>query len=238
MINCYVLDDEQHSVDILKKYISQTPFLQLAGSSTDAVKAVNELVNGDFDLLFLDIHMPEMSGIDILGILNKKTKVILTTAYTEYAVTSYEFEVIDYLLKPIGYARFLKSAQKVSAILDTASQAPPISKGYLFVRGDQKGKHIKIDYDSIDYIENVRNYVAFHCGDEKIMVLMSLKELEAQLPADQFIRIHNSYIIAINRISLIEGNQVVLKSSRQRPVHLPIGTTYKPGLLHLVYPKS
>lgn len=242
MISCYIIDDEQHFVDILKEYIQQTPYLQLAGSSTKPFDGIAEITSSGVQLVFLDIHMPEVSGISLLKILNlNNNKVILTTAYSKYAIEGFENDVIDYLLKPITYQRFLKASHKALKLFQMESNPAPVKavpevtvspeSDYIFVKGEFKGKHIKINYADVDYIEGLKNYVAFHCGREKTVALMNMKTLETKLPSRLFYRIHNSYIVALDKIVAIEGNQVVLRSKETTPISLPIGVTYKSEFL-------
>lgn len=235
MIRCFILDDEQHAIDSLTKYVLKTPFLQLAGSATNGLEALPQLEQQRIDLLFLDIHMPAISGLELLKLID--VKVILTTAYSEYAFEGYEYDVVDYLLKPIAYTRFLKAAQKAYAIFNTtkdiASAPQPSGKDYFFIKGGHKGKQIRINFDDIDYIESARNYSVFYCGNTKHTTIMNLKEVEALLPPHNFIRIHNSYIIAINKIQAIDGNQVwVGKDNTSVP--LPIGSTFKVRFMEVV----
>jgi DNA-binding LytR/AlgR family response regulator len=241
MINCYIIDDEQHAIDLLIGYVQRTPFLKLVGSTTEALDAIKVISNEKVDLVFLDIHMPSISGIDLLKIFNNQTKVVLTTAYSEYAMDGYEHDVVDYLLKPITYQRFLKAAQKALNMFQTMY----VSKGesnekaepevdYLFVKSEHKGKQIKVNFNDIDYIEGLKNYVAFHCDKEKILALLKMKDLEQTLPPRQFARIHNSFIISLNRIVSVDGNQVILRKPDQQTVALPIGITFKQPFFDMI----
>ncbi|NSL88093.1 LytR/AlgR family response regulator transcription factor [Chitinophaga solisilvae] len=241
MINCYIIDDEQHSVEILEKYVNQTPFLKLAGSSTNALEALKYISTNRIDLVFLDIHMPEISGIDLLKIINDQVKVILTTAYSEYALEGFEHDVVDYLLKPVTYQRFLKASQKALNLfqalfmqrmdVDISKQT---DQPYLFVKTEHKGKQIKINFEDIDYIEGIKNYVAFHCGNDKTLALMNMKDLENILPKSQFARVHNSFIISLNKIVSVEGNQVIIKKKDQAQHYIPIGITFKTAFFELI----
>jgi DNA-binding LytR/AlgR family response regulator len=237
MIRCFILDDEQHAIDALKTCIEQTPFLTLAGTSTNGFEVLNLLDQNVFDLLFLDIQMPEISGIEMLNLV--KTPIILTTAYTEYAVEGFNHDVVDYLLKPFTYARFLKAAQKASILFRAKPNLPaepdvPQTKGYIFIKGEHKGKQLKINFHEIDYIESVKNYVIFHCGSTKHIAVMSLKETELKLPPNAFVRIHNSFIIALERVVAIEGNTVQLSTGLKTIARLAIGATYKARFLEFI----
>jgi len=230
MINCIVVDDEQHAIDILMHYIKQTPLLSLVATSTNPIEALQIVASQKVDLVFLDIHMPELSGIDFIKTLNGKAKVILTTAYSEFALEGYELDVVDYLLKPIRYPRFFAAVQKVAKSLKD-EDVQEVEDDYIFVKTESKGKLLKINLGEIDYIEGMKNYVAIHSGGSKIMVYTAMKEIEDRLPAKQFMRIHKSFIIRIDRITGIEGNRVLLKN-----VHadIMIGENYKGELMEKV----
>lgn len=226
MIRCLVLDDEQHAVDLLVSYIKRVPFLELAYSSTDPVEALAFLNTAEVDLIFSDVEMPELSGLEFTKALRGKHHVVFTTAYSKFAMEGFEHDVLDFLLKPIIFPRFLKTAQKAMALISGQDKlkGEEERKDYLFVKTEQKGKLIKINFDEIDYVEGMRNYVGIYKNGELVQALMNMKDLESLLPAAQFVRVHNSYIIRISGIQMIEGNVVRLKN-----VHgaIPIGITYK-----------
>jgi two-component system, LytTR family, response regulator len=231
MMNCLVVDDEQHAIDILLHYIAQTPMLHVVGATTNPIEALQVVATQKVDLVFLDIHMPDLSGIDFIKAINGKAKVILTTAYSEFALEGYELDVVDYLLKPIRLPRFLAAVQKAAkAIKD---DAPAISEDddYIFVKTESKGKLLKINLADIDYIEGMKNYVAFHCGGHKTLVYAGMKEIEERLPARQFLRVHKSFIIRVDRITGIEGNRVLLKNTNAEVL---IGDSYKNELMEKV----
>ena len=234
MINCIIVDDEQHAIDILEIYISQTPTLHLSGSTTNPIEAFQMVASQKTDLIFLDIHMPELSGIDFIKAINGKVKVILTTAYNEFAIESYELDVVDYLLKPIRLPRFLQAVQKAINEINGQSTTNSIQKtedDYIFVKTESKGKLIKINLNEIDYIEGMKNYVAIFRNTQKTLVYTSMKELEERLPQKQFIRIHKSFIIPVAKITGIEGNFLRLKNVTSE---IFIGDSYKAELMELV----
>lgn len=234
MINCIIVDDEQHAIDILVTYVKQTPGLYLIGTSTNPVEALQIVAANKIDLVFLDIHMPELSGIDFIKAINGKIKVILTTAYSEFALESYELDVVDYLLKPIRFTRFLQAVQKVLAEVNdnkTSNDTGDSENDFIFVKTESKGKLLKINLKDIDYIEGMKNYVAIICNRQKILVYTSMKELEERLPPKQFIRIHKSFIIPITKITGIEGNLLRLK---EVTAEIFIGESYKAELMELV----
>ena len=235
MINCIIVDDEQHAIDILIHYVNQTPFLNLTGTTTNPIEAMEMVSKQKVDLVFLDIQMPELSGIDFIKAINGKVKIILTTAYSEFAIESYELDVVDYLLKPIRLPRFLSAVQKAVKELDDHSQEKPSSTGadddYIFVKTESKGKLLKINLDEIDFIEGMKNYVAIHCAGKKTLVYTSMKELEEKLSGKQFIRVHKSFIIPIAKITGIEGNLLRIKNVSAEVL---IGENYKAGLMEII----
>src|SRR5215213_2904552 len=230
MINCLVVDDEQHAIDILLHYIAQTPMLNVVAATTNPIEALQVVATQKVGLVFLDIHMPELSGIDFVKAINGKAKVILTTAYSEFALEGYELDVVDYLLKPIRLPRFLAAVQKAAK---NVKEEPAITEDddYIFVKTESKGKLLKINLADIDYIEGMKNYVAFHCGGNKTLVYASMKEIEDRLPARHFMRVHKSFIIRVDRITGIEGNRVLLKNSN---ADILIGESYKNELMEKV----
>ena len=232
-VRCLIVDDEQHAIDILTHYISQTPFLHLAGSNTNPIEALQVVATQPIDLVFLDIQMPELSGIDFVKAIQGKTKVILTTAYSEFALEGYELDVVDYLLKPIRLPRFLTAVQKAVKLLneETHSLTDEVADDYLFVKTESKGKLLKINLADIDYIEGMKNYVAIYRGGQKTMVYTNMKDLEARLPAKNFIRVHKSFIIPLQKITGIEGNRVMIKGVT---ADVLIGESYKPDLMERI----
>jgi DNA-binding LytR/AlgR family response regulator len=234
MISCIIVDDEQHAIDILVHYVNQTPHLQLAASFTNPIEALQLLTEEKIDLVFLDIQMPELSGMDFIKAIHGKSKVILTTAYSEFALEGYELDVVDYLLKPIRLPRFLaavqKAVQQINAANDT-SQQETAEDDYIFVKTESKGKLLKINLADIDYIESMKNYVAIHRGGQKTLVYTSMKELEEHLPRKQFLRVHKSFIIPISRITGIEGNLLRLKNVT---AEIMIGENYKAELMEII----
>lgn len=233
MINCIIVDDEQHAIDILVHYVKQTPHLNLVASFQNPIEALQLMGKQKIDLVFLDIQMPELSGIDFIKTIHGKSKVILTTAYSEFALEGYELYVVDYLMKPIRLPRFLTAVQKAVEQINAGSetQQETTDDDYIFVKTEAKGKLIKINLADIDFIESLKNYMAIHCGTQKTLVLTTMKELEERLPKKQFIRVHKSFIIPISRISGIEGNLVRLKNVS---AEILIGESYKAELMEII----
>lgn len=222
-INCAIIDDEPLAIDLLKDYVSKTYFLELEFSTTNPLEALQKMEEKVVDLVFLDIQMPELNGMDFLKIAGHKTKVILAPAYSDFALESYDYGVIDYLLKPISYERFYKSVLKAKEffkVSETEIQTQTIpEKDSFFVKSD--GKQLKILFDEVLFIEGLRDYVNIKTSEKEIIVLENLKDLESVLPQN-FLRVHRSFIINLSKISEIEGNSVSIENQR-----IPIGETYK-----------
>ena len=235
MINCIIVDDEQHAIDILVHYVNQTPHLHLINTTTNPIEALQVVATQKVDLIFLDIQMPELSGIDFIKAIHGKAKVVLTTAYSDFALESYELDVVDYLLKPIRLPRFLQAVQKATKELEEHNDEKPAGQenddDYIFVKTESKGKLLKINLDEIDYIEGMKNYVAIYCGGKKTLVYTSMKDLEERLSKKQFIRVHKSFIIPIAKITGIEGNILRLKNVT---AEILIGDNYKADLMEII----
>lgn len=243
MITCIIVDDEQPAIDVLEHYVRQIPTLQLVASFTNPLQALQLLNERPVDLLFLDIQMPEISGIDLIKAIRGRSKVILTTAYSEFVSESFELEVADYLLKPVPFPRFLKAIQRLQNYQEplpstTLRQPQPTPVGapddndltgdYFFVKTEQKGKMLKINFKDIDYIEGMKNYVAIYHDGSRTLALLNMKDLEDRLPARSFMRIHRSYIIALEKIVAIEGNTVQLRKISEE---ILLGETYRAAFL-------
>jgi two-component system LytT family response regulator len=236
MINCVIVDDEQHAIDVLLHYIKQTPFLHLAGATTNPSEALVWINEGKVDLIFLDIHMPEISGIEFAKVITGKCKIIFTTAYGEFALLGYEMEVVDYLMKPIPFPRFMQSVQRVLYSKKTAlvPAAENLEDDYIFVKTETKGKMLKVNLIDVDYIEGMKNYVAIYHSGTKTIALLNMRDLEERLPAKYFMRIHKSFIVAINKITAIEGNLVLLGKNK---AHVQLGETYKAEFMKVMKEK-
>lgn len=233
MIKCFIIDDEQPAINVLENYIKRVPYLQLVGTATNPILGIELINTNKAELVFLDIQMDEMNGIDVMKVLPDNIKVIFCTAFSEFAVTSYELNAVDYLMKPIPFDRFVAAIKKISPlnITSPANEAVITSNDYIFVKTEQKGKMVKIDLDDIDFIEAMNNYIAFYRGNSKTLVYSTMKEIEAHLPSSKFIRIHKSYIIAINKISSVDNNCIVLKN---RSEQIPISLTYKTAFMQML----
>jgi DNA-binding LytR/AlgR family response regulator len=229
MIKCLIIDDEESAVNVLATYIDKVPFLELVETFNDPLVALKSIHRMDVDLVFLDIHMPNLSGLEFMKLIDTRAKVIFTTAYSEFAIQGFEQNAVDYLLKPITFERFLKSANRAYneitpvAEPEAAGTATTGSGDYIFLKAEAKGKIIKVHFKDILYVEGLKNYVTVHTfSNEAIVVYMTFNQIEAVLPAS-FLRIHKSYIVSIDNIKSVDGNTIILTNKQT----VPIGATYK-----------
>ena len=226
MINCIVVDDEPLARQLIESYISQLPEMNCQGSYQTAIEAFAALHQQQIDVMFLDIQMPGITGLNFIKSLKTNTKVIFITAYTEYAVDAFEIEATDYLVKPVTFERFLKAIQKISFAKMEAetscSKVPEIT--YIFLKADRR--LIKVDLSSIIYIEGLGDYLKVHATDKTYVTYMTMGKIISLLPASKFARIHRSTIVSIDFIQFIEGNFIKLNN-----IELAIGSTYREGLL-------
>ena len=219
-LNCLIIDDEPIARKGMEEYVREVDFLNLMAQCENPVQASPYLDRG-VDLIFLDIHMPKISGIEFLKTLKNPPMVIFTTAYSEHALEGYTLDVIDYLLKPISFERFLKAANKARDFY--ALQHPPqteIAPEYFFIKCNSKFE--KVYYREVLYIEGLQNYVVVHTKQRKLITYMTLGGLEAQLPDRQFIRVHKSYVVSVSQISAMEGNEVIVNG-----IKIPISRNLK-----------
>lgn len=231
MITCMAIDDEPLALELLTDYIGKVPFLQLVYTNTNAIEALQYLQQNKVDLLFLDIQMPDLTGLQVMKIIQNNCRVILTTAYSEYALDGYEHNVIDYLLKPISFDRFYTAAEKARAIFikpaDNLVSASPVTPGFIFIKTDSR--LVKVKLEDILLVEGMKDYVAIHTEQDKLITLQSMRSMEESLPPQQFIRVHKSFIIAINKIDSIERNRIFIKQEV-----IPIGETYRDLFFKLI----
>lgn len=236
MLKCIVIDDETHAIELIKTYISRVPYLNLVFSTTDPIEGLNYINTYNPDLIFLDIHMDELSGPQVVKMLKDKSKVIFTTAYSDYAIDAFEEGVLDYLLKPISFERFMKATQKAVSENIQSAPIPSVSpeKSSIFIKVENKGKMLRIKLEDIIHVEGMRNYIGFHTQSSGLILgLLTFKEVEDALPEPQFIRIHKSHIIAFDRIVGIDGNEVVIRTEKKE-TKIPIGITYKDKFLAMI----
>lgn len=238
MIRCLVVDDQSFAANLIADHIKKVPFLELAGVTTSPVEALVTVQQGGIDLVFLDIQMPELTGLQFMSLCSGKVKFILTTAYAEYALQGYEHDVIDYLLKPVAFDRFLKAAQKAFQHLTThppaapptpvAAAAPPVND-FIFVKGDSKHKFLKVNLADILYVEGLKNYVAIQTDKQRIVTYQSLSHLEAQLPSPPFYRVHKSYIVSLHAIRMMEDHTLYIGEAA-----IPIGASYREDFYNMI----
>ncbi|MBP7984449.1 MAG: response regulator transcription factor [Bacteroidaceae bacterium] len=204
-INCIITDDEPIARQGLRSYVQKIDYLTLVGECEDAMQLSVMLMEKPVDLLFLDVEMPYVSGIELLSTLKNPPHVIITSAHAQYALQSYEYEVTDYLLKPISFERFLKAVNRAAALISPQLSSVPTE--YIFVRSDYHRLH-KIIFSEILYVESQENYIYIYTQGGRVMVRSTLSGFSGQLPNDQFVQIHKSYIINMSHISCIDGNMV------------------------------
>jgi DNA-binding LytR/AlgR family response regulator len=227
-IRCVIIDDEPLARKGLKEYIQDVDFLQLVGEFDNPLKAADTLIKEKIDLLFLDIQMPKMTGMEFMKTLSHPPMVIFTTAYPQYAVEGFELNAIDYLLKPFSFERFWKSVLKARSAKES-SDSPVAPAGaaepdYFFIKSDSK--LVKIFYDEILFIEALQNYVAVHTTSKKHITYLTFRSIEEHLPASRFIRTHKSYIVAAAKVESIEGNDIKIGQH-----HIPISRTERDAVL-------
>lgn len=224
-IRCLAIDDEPLALRQIGLYIKKTPVLEPVALCNNAFDAMDYISSGKVSLVFVDISMPDLNGLDFVKSLNEKPFIVFTTAFSEYAVEGFRVDAVDYLLKPIGYNDFLRAVNKVKTLIDLHDVKPEKIKTtseHLFVKSDYK--LMRINLDDIKYIESMHEYIRIHLITGKpVMTLVSLKSIEEQLPEDKFMRIHRSYIVNLGRINLIERNRIIFDNN----VYIPVSENYK-----------
>jgi len=225
MIRCIAIDDEPLALMQIAGYIRKTPCLELTGECESAMKAIEILENIPVDLMFVDINMPDLSGMDFVKTIENPPRIVFVTASSEYSLEGFRVDAIDYLLKPISYVDFLKSANKVKSWFDLhhpKSDEVRGNKEFLFIKSDYK--LLRINFDDIKYIEGMSEYIKIHLINSKpVMTLLSMKTIEEQLPPDKFMRVHRSYIVNLTKISVIERNRIIFDGN----VYIPVSDQYK-----------
>jgi two-component system LytT family response regulator len=230
-LRCAIADDEPLPIELLRDYIDRTPGLKLVTASRNPVELIAMLEHQPVDILFLDIQMPELDGFQVANLLRGKCEIVLTTAFPQYALAGYEYDVVDYLLKPFSFERFLGAINKCRKRITAQTKNVPVQvngqqePGYFFVKTGSR--LMKVHYDDVLYLEAMRDYISIQLPDEKIMTLQSLSSFEEQLP-ERFIRIHRSYIINADKVSFIEGNKIGIENQV-----IPVGEKYQSRLSRL-----
>lgn len=236
MLKCVIIDDEPLAREGLVNYIGETDFLQLTGTGNNPLELTRLLDTYEIDLIFLDIQMPLMNGIDFLKMAQNPPMVIITTAYPSFALEGFKLDVLDYLLKPITFNRFFKAANKAKDYHQLLNQATvgrtelPSDRDYFFVKCDYK--YERIYFDDILYIQGLQNYVTIYTNNGKYITLLSLKNVEENLRTPLFIRVHKSYIVAIPKIEAIENNEIIIQS-----VRIPISRNHREKVINQVVAK-
>ena len=238
MLNVLIVDDEPLALDVLETYIGQMPELHLVKRCSNALEANEALKSNSIDLMFLDIQMPQLTGIDFVKTLTKPPMIVFTTAYPNYAIQGFDLNALDYLLKPISLERFMKAVNKAMEQADLTQRDnhhPPAPAGeemeFFFVKADKK--LVKVNFEDIIYIEGLKDYVIIRLMQGRVITLQTMKSLEDRLPFGRFKRIHRSYIVAMDKITAIEGNMVEVLE-KDKPKLLPIGKNYRDELLELI----
>lgn len=241
ILKCIAVDDEPLALDIIADYVAKVPFLELVKRTESAIEAMQLVQEGNIDLVFLDIQMPELTGIQFLKIAGNKANYILTTAYSQYALESYDLNVSDYLLKPIAFDRFYKAVEKVRnqhqkqevAVAAPAPEpvaTPPVAapiQDFIFVKTEHKIQ--KIELDDILYIEGLKDYISIFTKNERVITLQNMKKMEETLPKGEFIRVHKSYIISVDKIESIERSRISIAGKT-----IPVGDTYRDAFFKLI----
>ena len=225
MLRCLVVDDEPLAIKLLEDHISSVPFLSLVQTYTNPLEALVSINSNPVDLIFLDIQMPQLNGIQFMKLLQNRAQVIITSAYQEYAIEGFEHNVVDYLLKPIAFERFYKAVEKAYSLKNPNStvakpeELHPTTGGYIFIKVETK--MVRVELDDIYYIEGLKNYVSIYTKTQRIVTLQVMKQLEEVLPPNRFVRVHKSFIVALDKINVIERQELHIKDQI-----IPIGNTY------------
>lgn len=244
ILKCIAVDDEPLALDIIEDYISKVPFLELVKRTENAIEALQLVQAGGIDLVFLDIQMPDLTGIQFLKIASGKANYILTTAYSQYALESYDLNVSDYLLKPIAFDRFYKAVEKVRNQMQKEEIAAPVVEvaptvasasapvqDFIFVKTEHKIQ--KIQLDDILYIEGLKDYISIFTKTERVITLQNMKKMEETLPKGEFIRVHKSYIVSLDKVESIERSRISITGKI-----IPIGDTYRDEFFKLIDGKN
>ena len=221
-LTCLIVEDEPIAAEVLEDYITQVAFLELRGICTDAIAAMDRLRDESIDVIFLDIHLPRLKGLDFLRSLTHRPQVILTTAYHEYALDAFEEGVVDYLMKPIAFSRFLKAVNKLTRHAEPAAPALAVSSERPFRFFNVNKSMVKVYYDDILYVESLKDYAKIVTAQEEVVTRGHIGEMENLLKEQGFLRIHRSYLVAVSKISAFSATDVVVGGTE-----LPIGRSYK-----------
>ncbi|MEO9474506.1 MAG: LytTR family DNA-binding domain-containing protein [Cyclobacteriaceae bacterium] len=231
MTSCIIIDDEAPARALISEYVKKLPHLGLRGEYRNPIEAYDILNKETVEVIFLDIQMPGMTGLEFIKTLSHKPKIIITTAYSEYALDGYELDVVDYLMKPISFERFVRAVNKCISNIgpqNPDSQAMPSKRDYMLVKADRQTH--KVYFKDILYIEGLKEYVSFMLENERIIALETMKSLEEKLPTDSFMRIHKSFIVNTSRVKSLSGNQVQIGDKK-----IPIGQSYRESVVKTIF---
>lgn len=222
---CIIVDDEPIARQIIEQYVEDDGRLEVVARCKNALEAMRFLQQNEVDVVFLDINMPKLTGLEMLSVLEHKPTVIFTTAYREYAVEGFELEALDYLIKPFSFQRFVQSINRL--IARNNSNHIPTKADFFFVKAE--GRNVKVQYQDMLYIEAMSEYIRIHTTDKSVVVLQSLRNMEEKLPKDAFLRVHRSFIVALDKIEAIEGNQILIGTAK-----IPVSKSYRDALSKLI----
>jgi DNA-binding LytR/AlgR family response regulator len=237
MLKCLVIDDEPLAIKLLEDHIGKVHFLELSGSHFNPLEALITLSQNPVDLIFLDIQMPQLNGVQFMQLLQNRAMVIITSAYQEYAIEGFEHNVVDYLLKPISFERFFRAVEKACKVRNPAARIVasgelyPATGGYIFIKVETK--MVRVELDDILYVEGLKNYVSIFTKTQRIVTLQTMKQLEEILPPNRFVRVHKSFIVALDKINTIERQEIYIKDKI-----IPIGITYSEHFFKLLERKK
>ena len=226
LIRCGIVDDKPLAIEVLRAHITQVPFLTLVQATTNPLEVLTSVGEEPIDLLFLDIQMPQLSGLQLARLIDPTIRIIFTTAYADYALDGFEYSAVDYLLKPISFERFYKAVLKARVLLTSLATpaALPLatepSRPYFFVKAE--ARLVKVDFGSVRYIEAMQNYSVLHLTEGRLITLQSIHQLAQQLPATQFVRVHKSYVVNLDQIDSVERSRICIGQ-----VTIPVGDTYR-----------
>lgn len=234
-LKCLIVDDEPMAADLVERYVLKTPFLQLEKKCDNAIEAMDYIEKNDVDLIFLDIQMPDLTGLEFAKMIPKSTRIIFTTAFNQYAIDGFKADALDYLLKPFNYSEFLTAANKAKEWFVLWNQKKENIKENSFFYVKSEYKQLKIEFDDILYIEGLKDYVKIWLKNnpKPILTLMSLKNLEEVLPSDRFMRVHRSFIVSLPNVEVIERGQIIINKQR-----ITVSEQYKPQFLAYINTNS
>ena len=237
MLKCMVIDDEPLAIQLLENHISKVPFMELVSTFKNPLEALISINTNAVDLIFLDIQMPQLNGVQFMKLLQNRAQVIITSAYQEYAIEGFEHNVVDYLLKPISFERFFKAVEKAHNLknpaqkLERTTELHPATGGYIFIKVETK--MVRVELDDILFIEGLKNYVSIQTKTKKIITLQVMKQLEEILPSHRFLRVHKSYIIALDKINSVERQEIHIGDRI-----IPVGITYQESFFRMLEAKK